>query len=273
MNKIVILYHRNCSDGFGAAWAAWKKFGDHADYIPMEHRDPPPDVSAAEIYLVDFSLSLEPLQELINQNKKVVMIDHHPSSREAAELLDESIHNEDCSGAVLTWRYFHPDEPVPRLLEYIEDIDLWRFKLPKTREILAVLNLVEFDFEKWDTIAKDLENKETRKTYFHIGSVLTRREDLMLQQLERKAYDVDFEGYRIKAVNSPVLLSEIGNLLVSSYPPISIIWHRDPKGVKVSLRGNGDVDVSKIAEKYGGGGLKNAAAFLVGEGEVPWKRV
>jgi hypothetical protein len=26
MKKTIILYHLDCPDGFGAAWAAWKKF-------------------------------------------------------------------------------------------------------------------------------------------------------------------------------------------------------------------------------------------------------
>jgi len=33
--------------------------------------------------------------------------------------------------------------------------------------------------------------------------------------------------------------------------------------VKVSLRGKGDVDVQKIAAKFGGGGHPNAAGFTV----------
>ena len=40
--NIVIIYHTDCRDGFGAAWAAWKKFGDSATYIPGKTELAPP---------------------------------------------------------------------------------------------------------------------------------------------------------------------------------------------------------------------------------------
>ena len=37
----LIIYHDNCADGFGAAWAAYKKFGaDGAEYLPMNYNNP-----------------------------------------------------------------------------------------------------------------------------------------------------------------------------------------------------------------------------------------
>ena len=29
-----VLYHKNCNDGFGAAWVAWQALGNQAKYIP-----------------------------------------------------------------------------------------------------------------------------------------------------------------------------------------------------------------------------------------------
>jgi len=49
-----ILYHANCPDGFGAAWAAWKKLGPDINYIPVHPGDPAPELSAdAEVLMVD----------------------------------------------------------------------------------------------------------------------------------------------------------------------------------------------------------------------------
>ncbi len=39
---IVVIYHKHCPDGFGAAYAAWKKFGDAAEYLPASYGDPVP---------------------------------------------------------------------------------------------------------------------------------------------------------------------------------------------------------------------------------------
>ncbi len=46
---------------------------------------------------------------------------------------------------------------------------------------------------------------------------------------------------------------------------IAVMFREDDGGIKVSLRSRGDIDVSKIAEKYGGGGHKGAAAFIYGK--------
>ena len=35
----LVIYHGKCSDGFGAAYSAWKQLGDSADYVPMTYDD------------------------------------------------------------------------------------------------------------------------------------------------------------------------------------------------------------------------------------------
>ena len=46
----LIIYHDNCADGFGAAWAAYKKFGaDGAEYLPMNYN--------ADIFLMMIALN------------------------------------------------------------------------------------------------------------------------------------------------------------------------------------------------------------------------
>ena len=34
-----LIYHAGCPDGFGAAWAARRAWGDDARYIPRSHDD------------------------------------------------------------------------------------------------------------------------------------------------------------------------------------------------------------------------------------------
>ena len=41
-DNISVLYHADCPDGFGGAYAAWKKFGDTAEYIPVKYGRTPP---------------------------------------------------------------------------------------------------------------------------------------------------------------------------------------------------------------------------------------
>lgn len=36
--KPLVIYYANCADGFGAAFAAWTKLGDDAEYVPRRIR-------------------------------------------------------------------------------------------------------------------------------------------------------------------------------------------------------------------------------------------
>ena len=37
--KPLVIYHANCADGFGAAFAAWLKLGNEAEYLPMVYNE------------------------------------------------------------------------------------------------------------------------------------------------------------------------------------------------------------------------------------------
>ena len=81
MKKIIIFYHKDCPDGFGAAWIAWKKYGKKAEYIGINPRELPDGFSVknAEIYLLDNSLTQGVAKDLEKNGNHVVMIDHHAS--------------------------------------------------------------------------------------------------------------------------------------------------------------------------------------------------
>ena len=55
--RTLVLYHANCNDGFGAAWAAYTHpdLGPEAEYVPVQYGDTPPDVTEAMVYILDFS--------------------------------------------------------------------------------------------------------------------------------------------------------------------------------------------------------------------------
>ena len=57
LKDIVVIYHQYCYDGFGAAWAAKKKLGETASYVPSLARDIYPEgIENKEVYIVDFAL-------------------------------------------------------------------------------------------------------------------------------------------------------------------------------------------------------------------------
>jgi hypothetical protein len=51
------------------------------------------------------------------------------------------------SGATLAWAYFHPHEPVPLFVAYVEDRDLWRKALPGSDDFFAVYSILPHEFE------------------------------------------------------------------------------------------------------------------------------
>src|SRR4051812_24188799 len=112
-----VLYHGGCADGFGAAYAAWKKFGADAAYTAAHYGAHLPDLeNYNHIYVLDFSYPRDVLEAWRQDGKAVQVIDHHRTAQEALAGLDYAIFDMDKSGAVLAWEFFHPAEAVPQLL-------------------------------------------------------------------------------------------------------------------------------------------------------------
>ena len=200
MKNIVVLYHANCSDGFGGAWAAWKKFGNQAKYIPVHHQVPlPKGLKNKEIYNIDFTYPLEITKKLIKDNKRVTAIDHHVTREKEVKLTKDYSYALRNSGAVLSWRYFHPTKAMPQILKYVEDMDLWKFEIPHTKEIFAYLNLFEFNFKVWNKLAAEIESPKKRKACIASGKIILKYEDRLVDKLIKNNGDlVKFEGYKTK---------------------------------------------------------------------------
>ncbi len=273
--RIVVLYHGDCSDGFGGAWAAWKKFGNNAEYVPLFRSNPlPKSLKGKELYFIDFTPNAESeVRRLIRANTRVTAIDHHISAKANVALTHKPLFALDHSGATLAWRYFHPGKKTPWLLRTIEDMDLWKFKMPHTKAVYAFLDLYDFNFRLWDAFAKGFERPAKRKTYLEKGKIVLRYEEKAIGRIIGKSAEkVLFAGYKTYAVNSAQYTSEIGSVLYTAFPPLAIIWNKRPGVTVVSLRSNGTVDVAKIAERFGGGGHKASSGFEIPDGKpLPWK--
>ncbi len=273
---IVILYHGKCPDGFGGAYAAWKKFGDSADYIPVDHGDAPPiGLEGKQVYIVDFCYETqEQMDALLKITKRLVVLDHHKSSRAFVESIPEHVYDENRSGASITWTYFHPDMPLPRLIRHLQDGDLYRYSLPDTRDIFSYLLVLPFAFDAWDTFAHELEDDTVRTELLKKAAAYTEFFNALANMSAERAKKVSFEGYDVLFTAThpaQTMRSYVGNLLYKKNPPFSIVVTAHTNGFGVSLRGDGSVDVSQIAAKYGGGGHPGSAGFFVPNGkEMPW---
>ncbi len=270
LKDIVVIYHADCPDGFGAAYAAWKIYGDNASYIPLKAHvnEPPAGLTDKEVYIVDFSFTKDVLQTLLDTNKSVLVIDHHISAKEDVTAFPDNIFDNDHSGAVLAWMHFHPDTEVPEVLKYVEDTDLWRFALIESREFSTALGQYEMDFAVWDKLITDLQEENNLINFIAKGSLLAKFEDKLVAHMMKRKERVLFEGHEVWAVNSCEYASILGNNLAElnlaeEQEPIGIVYYHTDGMVKISLRSIGDCDVATIANKYGGGGHKNAAGIGV----------
>ena len=278
LKNIVVIYHDQCRDGFGAAYAAWKKFGDDASYIPRKTQDPVPEgLADKELYIVDYSYKKPELEALVKNNESVVVIDHHATSKEAVTSFENNIFDQNHSGAVLAWMYFHPNTDVPKLLLYVEDHDLWRFKMEFNREFGSALGEYNQDFETWDKLNANLADRDDFSKFISIGGAIADFEDKHVQKLLTFKEKVLFEGNEIYAVNCSRLYRSIVAHELSTLNgkeggiEMAIVYYRYDGKVHCGLRSNGDVDVSKMAEKYGGGGHKNASSIRVNSfAELPF---
>ena len=277
--QTVILYHGKCPDGFGAAYAAWKKFGNTAEYIPVKYGEALPEgLAGRDVYIVDFCYELdEQMQELLQITARLVVLDHHESSRSRVEKLPEYVFDNNRSGSTIAWTYFHPDTPIPRLSQYLEDGDLYRYALPETRDVFSYILVQPYDFLVWDMLAKTLEDNTTQTELLKKASIYSEYFKLLADLCVEGARKVKFEGYECLFTNSHpamTMKSYVGNQLAKKLPPIALVVSAHPNGFGVSIRGDGSVDVSKIAEKYGGGGHPNASGFMIPNGStMPWIEV
>lgn len=262
---IYVLYHADCHDGFGAAWAAWKRLkGEGAIYIPVRYGEPLPELpNAQEVYILDFSYPRDVLEELA-QRVRLLAIDHHKTAQEALEGFPHAIFDMGKSGAVLAWEHFHPGKRVPKLLEYVQDRDLWKWELPRSREVSAALRAYPMDFEVWD----ELNIKAILGDLAKEGEGILRFVQAEVGRIVDRAVlsDKAFPGYKVPIVNTTAFRSEVGEELLKRYPdsPFAATYMVRPDGKVVwSLRSRGDFDVSEIAKARGGGGHKAAAGFTV----------
>lgn len=275
MERTVILYHGNCPDGFGGAYAAWKKFGDSAEYIPL-HRDVPTieGFVGDHLYFIDFTYPKEIMDAFVATAASVTVLDHHEGLKEVVETMPEYRYTTDHSGAGIAWEYFHPGTSTPLLLQYVEDDDIFRFALKETRAVLCYVTTRPQTFEEWDSMMNMFENPDTRNEILKKANTYEEYFEKLADMSVNAAKLVMFEGYECYFTNChPLkpLKSRVGNLLALKQPPLALVVSAHPKGYGVSIRGDGSVDVAKIAEKYGGNGHTNAAGFAIpAEGPLPW---
>jgi uncharacterized protein len=248
-----ILYHANCYDGFGSAYAAWKALGDSAQYIPVHTGERVAQLKVdipdgSDVCIQDFAYSRAELLELSNRCK-VTVLDHHRTALNDLSGLSFAVFNVNKSGAMLAWEWWHPNKPIPELISYLQDRDLQQFQLPNSQEVHYAL---------LDSLTVERLKEE--------GRVVTRFANQMVETICSHAIKREVCGYNnIPTVNTPILMLEVKARLCQLYPeaPFTAYYFDREDGVRQwGLRANRpNFDVSEVAKRFGGGGHRLDAGF------------
>lgn len=254
--KSVVLFHKNCPDGYGALSGVVYKLGisellydeerdllyaqDESFFaIPVTHstdfnrlREILSSYTSYSftLYMVDFfALGIyEVLREHANL-RKLIVIDHHKTSE---ELLNQGIppeikdrieihidHNH--SAAVLVWKVLNGF--VPEVIKYIEDRDIWKWEFPDSKFVLTALDAKVFNLLKPDQIIKKLlkltEDFPKEELAREGRAMIEFKESVISLLLKNNLHYIILpSGHKLLAINSPSFQSEIGNEIAKISP-------------------------------------------------------
>ncbi|NDV52852.1 hypothetical protein [Salipiger sp. PrR003] len=306
MSKIICIYHGGCPDGFTAAWVVntWIKKQQALGALNAEQevefygdsyvRPNPPDVTDAHVIMVDFSYKSDTLLKLNDSCRTMLVLDHHKSAeaelegtitmqsdRSALESWSEGVRDNhvyvnpigifdmERSGARLAWDVLFPDDRTPLLVQYVEDRDLWRNKMPNTKAINKYIMSQPMTLESYSEVMLTLE-ADTARAISEGEAILRQFEIEMDATVEEAARRMTLFGYEVPVVNAPhFMASDIARKLFDGKAPFVAIYYDLEGGRKFSLRApkDSDVDVSKLACTFEtGGGHAQAAGFTAPAG-------
>jgi nanoRNase/pAp phosphatase (c-di-AMP/oligoRNAs hydrolase) len=265
----LVIYHADCLDGLGSAWAAFCKFGHNARYFAARFGDKFPRFNkGSDIYILDFSYPPEILLNAAKTAATVTLIDHHATAMEQCQAFFHShprpknlVLNFDMarSGCVLSWQHFFPQREAPQILLHIEDRDLWLFKFADTQAITSAL------YEQMPMSLTTFGNQQLSQLLV-TGDIQVAQFAKMINRLVKYAHQVAFGDATGLAVNAPSFFSsDLGHVLAKKAGTFGMVYQYDGgnRHWLFALRSVGAFNVGRIAQDFGGGGHVNAAGFML----------
>jgi len=271
------FYHDGDFDGI-CSGAIVKDRYPECELIGIDYGYPFPWASLSDpletVFMVDFSLSIS---EMITLNELVDLrfIDHHKSIIEKVKksgVKFKGMLRIGKGACALTWEYFYGPEGDPDghpvSILYISEHDVWDHSDPNTWPFQYGLGSVESALDPEDPIWPELFYGGKRNEIIELGKAI---QSYVLSDYKKYAddnsFEVTWEGLNFIAINRLNVGSQV---LDSVFNPskhdacLVFGWYAKIGEWKVSIFNHGfkeELDLSKIAEKHGGGGHKNAAGF------------
>lgn len=293
--KVLCLYHASDLDGAASGgivgyWA--EKMGYNITYKPYNYGYliKPTDFKGYDlVFAVDISFHETDPWVYNYLGDRLVWIDHHKSAIEYSEKHPEIINSETVlkigKGACeLVWETLFPDNPCPKLVQYLSSYDVWdkkRFEWRQTEQIQFGARL-EYGISPKD-LCNYLKLIEFGLTDY-IEEIRAKGESV-LEYVEKnfagkiKNYGFFIPEFKVEGLGSYRVLMLNTNEFTSKafegiydprfydiMAPFCICPKEKEPGkfdVRISLYTEKQgIDVSKIAEIFGGGGHASASGFV-----------
>ena len=280
----IVFYHDDCIDGYAAAMAAYEYFDGEVQLMPFSYGQPLPRdlIHDRGVYVLDFSFPEKDMDYLFQHSRSTVWLDHHKTAFEmwlgegrdytvpySGQMKEHHIVLDNGrSGAMIAWEWFMG--AVPLIISHIDDYDRWQFKLPNTKAVIKALWSRQWTPSFWKVLSTLREHSEFYSILIAEGEAILQSHMRNCESLAENAipFTLQANGFWAGAIiNCPHhMSSDVGHLLAKKYG-LGLLWYVDSQGkVRCGLRGNGTIDVSKLAKCFGGGGHFSAAGF---EGSFP----
>ena len=291
--KKLIITHGNCVDGCSCRAILEEKYKDDAEYFEVDHVEVDPafpeqfnkfwnEVSKfknTEVFMADICLKEVFINLFLDNGNIINIIDHHESAIPLINKLREMKQKDKSlpinitfsddnseSGAMLTWKHVHPGKTPPMMIEYVCDGDLWKFNYGYDTNYfysgLLANNTQPKQIKKeyWNTL---MYSNEELKKVLELGSTIYGPYIEKVKSFLPEAKEVILDGHKGYMVNADLKYkSELGNFLAQKNMTFGLVWQEQESGIiACSLRSIKPFAVKPIAEKFGGGGHGQAAAF------------
>ena len=297
--KITIFAHSHCTDGLVAATimryalqinnlvepeVIFVKYGKEQEAIDKANLN-----SYTTVYCVDFAFNRELTLELCRLAFKVYVLDHHKTANENLHDLKTIynfyfIYDVNKSGASIVRDYckqhlslyshikLNQKEILNKVVNMVEDRDLWLFKLPMTKEFAEYIfaYMQPNDIDKMSIILFKY-SFDNLKEICQMGETIMNYKNNIIEKKLKSYVPVYFhvDNTKLLIINEtqPDLVSQLGNELCKRYNVPVCLYNiscsncSNELNVSLSFRSMEHLEpVDVIARLFSGGGHRNAAA-------------
>lgn len=295
MKDSCYILHHNDDDGRAAAYLVCKylkslgkeilqpiecNYSNKNEYYCIDSID---SDDSSEVWIVDYSIEPNLMRDLMEKTNKIIWIDHHISSIRKYENFESEIPGyriDGVAGCMLTYQYIENLKNLsgndiipsydsrlfsfaPKWLQYIAKYDVWDLDMDTiyfhygfecvTNKHPLSETWKYIDEAKEDPSIEFIRRGKIIKDY-KVASAKYQLENAFISKIsDTICYCVNTQGVSSLDIENIKFAEEIEAFAIFYYD--GALWHYSLRSLKP------DVDVSKIAENYGGGGHKSAAGF------------